>query len=68
MKIREISEVRRGQGSKDFEKNPDLTRKLDPNCCFVIFYGNEFKLKTLSLGGKWLSKVQFEVLKSQLMC
>ncbi|XP_031560507.1 1-phosphatidylinositol 4,5-bisphosphate phosphodiesterase gamma-1-like isoform X2 [Actinia tenebrosa] len=49
VKIREISEVRRGQGSRDFEKNPDLTRKLDPNCCFVVFYGNEFKLKTLSL-------------------
>lgn len=51
VKIREISEVRRGQGSRDFEKNPDLTRKLDPNCCFVVFYGNEFKLKTLSLVG-----------------
>ncbi|XP_022794203.1 1-phosphatidylinositol 4,5-bisphosphate phosphodiesterase gamma-1-like isoform X3 [Stylophora pistillata] len=47
--IREIKEVRRGLGSKDFDRNPELARRLDPNCCLAIFYGNEFKLKTLSL-------------------
>lgn len=47
--IREIKEVRRGLGSKDFDRNPETARRLDPNCCLAIFYGNEFKLKTLSL-------------------
>lgn len=50
--IREIKEVRRGLGSKDFDRNPESARRLDPNCCLAIFYGNEFKLKTLSLVGK----------------
>ena len=50
--IREIKEVRRGLGSKDFDRNPETARRLDPNCCLAIFYGNEFKLKTLSLVGK----------------
>ena len=51
--IREIKEVRRGLGSKDFDRNPETARRLDPNCCLAIFYGNEFKLKTLSLVGKY---------------
>ena len=50
--IREIKEVRRGLGSKDFDRNPETARRLDPNCCLAIFYGTEFKLKTLSLVGK----------------
>ena len=50
--IREIKEVRRGLGSKDFDRNPESARRLDPNCCLAIFYGTEFKLKTLSLVGK----------------
>ena len=50
--IREIKEIRRGINSRDFEKNPEQTKKLDVNCCLVIFYGTEFKLKTLSCAGK----------------
>lgn len=50
--IREIKEVRRGLGSKDFDRNAESARRLDPNCCLAIFYGTEFKLKTLSLVGK----------------
>ncbi|XP_048577157.1 1-phosphatidylinositol 4,5-bisphosphate phosphodiesterase gamma-1 isoform X2 [Nematostella vectensis] len=61
VKIREISEVRRGQGSKDFEKNPDLARKLDPNCCFVVFFGNQFKLKTLSVAARSYREREFWV-------
>lgn len=53
MDIREIKEVRRGISSKDFERSPDYLRRLDPNCCLVIFYGMEFKLKTLSCVGKY---------------
>ncbi|XP_074617747.1 1-phosphatidylinositol 4,5-bisphosphate phosphodiesterase gamma-1-like [Acropora palmata] len=47
--IREIKEVRRGLGSKDFDRNADAARRRDPNRCLVILYGTEFKLKTLSL-------------------
>lgn len=50
--IREIKEVRRGLGSKDFDRNADAARRRDPNRCLVILYGTEFKLKTLSLVGK----------------
>jgi phosphatidylinositol phospholipase C gamma-1 len=47
--IREIKEVRDGIGSKDFERQPEELRKLDQFCCYVIYYGAEFKLKTLSV-------------------
>lgn len=50
--IREIKEVREGIGSKDFERQPEELRKLDQFCCFVIYYGTEFKLKTLSVAGE----------------
>ena len=50
--IREIKEVRRGISSKDFDRSPDYSKKLDPNNCLVVFYGLEFKLKTLSCVGK----------------
>ena len=50
--IREIKEVREGIGSKDFERQPEELRKLDQFCCFVIYYGSEFKLKTLSVAGQ----------------
>ena len=49
--IREIREVREGIGSKDFERQPEELRKLDQFCCFVIYYGPDFKLKTLSVAG-----------------
>ena len=50
--IEEIKEIRRGCNSKDFQRQPDLLKKIDPNCCFVIVYGNSFKLKTLSCLGE----------------
>nr|XP_022912015.1 1-phosphatidylinositol 4,5-bisphosphate phosphodiesterase gamma-1-like [Onthophagus taurus] len=46
--LREIKEVRLGKNSKDFEKWPDDAKKLDDIQCFVIFYGQEFKLRVLS--------------------
>ena len=53
MDIQEIKEVRRGISSKDFDHNPAFSKKLDPNSCLVIFYGMEFKLKTLSCAGNY---------------
>ena len=42
--------VREGTDSKDFERQPLELRKID-QFCFVVYFGNEFKLKTLSVAG-----------------
>ncbi|XP_059836799.1 1-phosphatidylinositol 4,5-bisphosphate phosphodiesterase gamma-1 isoform X1 [Hypanus sabinus] len=52
--IREIKEIRAGRNSRDFERYHDDTAradlsKSDSSHCFVILYGMEFRLKTLSL-------------------
>ncbi|RVE70643.1 hypothetical protein OJAV_G00066620 [Oryzias javanicus] len=48
--IREIKEIRSGQKSRDFERyNEDPSIRLDQAHCFVILYGTEFRLKSLSL-------------------
>lgn len=47
--IREIKEIRKGQKSRDFERyGEDSAVRLD-SFCFVILYGMEFRLKSLSL-------------------
>lgn len=48
LEIREIKEIRFGKNSKDFDKWDD-SKKVDHQKCFVISYGNEFKLKTFSV-------------------
>lgn len=48
----EIREVRPGRNSKDFERFKDGKDKHDENTCFTIFYGSQFVLNTLSLGGE----------------
>lgn len=48
--IREVTEVREGTESKDFERQQVELRKID-QFCFVIYYTSEFKLKTLSVAG-----------------
>lgn len=48
--IREIRELRLGKGSRDFERYPEEARKLEPYC-FIVLYGLEFRLRTLSLAG-----------------
>ncbi|KAM3922485.1 1-phosphatidylinositol 4,5-bisphosphate phosphodiesterase gamma-1 isoform 2-T2 [Leptodactylus fuscus] len=48
--IREIKEIRLGKNSRDFDRyQEDATVRLEPDHCFVILYGMEFRLKTLSL-------------------
>lgn len=50
--IREIKEIRPGQKSRDFERYlEDSAARLDQAHCFVILYGTEFRLKSLSLAG-----------------
>ncbi len=48
----EIREVRAGKNCKDFDRFKDSKDKnIVPNSCFTIFYGSQFVLNTLSLGG-----------------
>lgn len=48
LELREVKEVRFGKNSKDFDKWEE-SKKVDYQKCFVISYGNEFKLKTFSV-------------------
>lgn len=48
----EIREIRAGRNSKDFERFKDGKDKHDENTCFTVFYGSQFVLNTLSLGGE----------------
>lgn len=47
--MREIKEIRAGKNSKEFDKWPDESRRVDMKACFVVFYGSEFKLKSLAI-------------------
>ncbi|XP_055596548.1 1-phosphatidylinositol 4,5-bisphosphate phosphodiesterase gamma-1 isoform X2 [Uranotaenia lowii] len=49
LELREVKEIRTGKGSKDFEKWPEEIKKIEQRKCFVVFYGNEFKLRSLSV-------------------
>lgn len=49
LELREVKEIRFGKNSKDFDKWKDDSSKVDSQKCFVISYGNEFKLKTFSV-------------------
>jgi phosphatidylinositol phospholipase C, gamma-1 len=49
IELREIKEIRSGKASKDFEKWPEDTKRIDRKNCFVVFYGSEFKLRSLSV-------------------
>lgn len=50
--MREIREVRESVESLDFKKGQEDLKLVDPQCCFIILYGSEFRLKTLSVAGK----------------
>lgn len=58
--VREIKEVRLGTQSRDFDKRDEDMKKfgVDPACCFVILYGQEFKLKMISLVGRHCDSVR----------
>ena len=47
-----IKEIRPGKNSRDFERWPEEAKKHDASVCFIIFYGAEFRLKSLSVVGK----------------
>ncbi|XP_050360747.1 1-phosphatidylinositol 4,5-bisphosphate phosphodiesterase gamma-1 isoform X1 [Nymphalis io] len=50
--IRDIKEVRIGKASKDFEKWPEETKRLENSKCFTIYYGTEFKLRLSSFAAQ----------------
>ncbi|XP_051788777.1 1-phosphatidylinositol 4,5-bisphosphate phosphodiesterase gamma-1 [Erpetoichthys calabaricus] len=48
--IREIKEIRPGRNSRDFERYiEDVSVRPEVSHCFVVLYGTEFRLKSLSL-------------------
>ncbi|XP_076470498.1 1-phosphatidylinositol 4,5-bisphosphate phosphodiesterase gamma-1-like [Babylonia areolata] len=47
--LREVKEVRSGKWSRDFDKWHEDSKKADGRVCFVILYGKDFKLKSLSV-------------------
>lgn len=49
--IRDVKEVRTGKSSKDFERWPEETKRLESSKCFTIYYGTEFKLRCASFVG-----------------
>uniref|UniRef100_A0A8C7HL23 1-phosphatidylinositol 4,5-bisphosphate phosphodiesterase gamma n=1 Tax=Oncorhynchus kisutch TaxID=8019 RepID=A0A8C7HL23_ONCKI len=70
--IREIRELRLGKGSRDFERYPEEARKLDSAHCFIVLYGLEFRLKTLSVAAfseeevnMWITGINWLMMDSQ---
>ncbi|XP_012280746.1 1-phosphatidylinositol 4,5-bisphosphate phosphodiesterase gamma-1 isoform X2 [Orussus abietinus] len=49
IEISEIREIRIGKASKNFEKWSADANKLDDLRCFVIYYGSEFRLNSISV-------------------
>ncbi|XP_032784471.2 1-phosphatidylinositol 4,5-bisphosphate phosphodiesterase gamma-1 isoform X1 [Daphnia magna] len=49
--LREIKEIRTGKNSRDFERWSSLSdyARFEDDRCFVVLYGQEFRLKTLSV-------------------
>ena len=52
--IREVKEVRAGPHSKDFDYHKEGLKDVEEECCFVVLYGMEFNLRTLSIAGESL--------------
>uniref|UniRef100_A0A8D2P8B4 1-phosphatidylinositol 4,5-bisphosphate phosphodiesterase gamma n=1 Tax=Zosterops lateralis melanops TaxID=1220523 RepID=A0A8D2P8B4_ZOSLA len=67
--IREIKEIRLGKNSRDFERYPEDARKLDFTMCFIILYGMDFRLRTLSVAGEdinlWITGLNWLVADTQ---
>ncbi|CAG5073650.1 5-bisphosphate phosphodiesterase gamma-1 (Mus musculus) [Cotesia congregata] len=48
IEIREIKDVVVGKNSREFDKWPEDSKRAEYFGCFIIYYGSEFRLKTLS--------------------
>lgn len=49
--IRNVKEVRLGKASNYLERWPEETKRIENSKCFTIFYGTEFKLRSVSFSG-----------------
>ena len=49
--MREVKEIRSGKNYKHFEQWPEEAKRIESLRCFIVFYGSEFKLKSLSIAG-----------------
>ena len=50
----DVKEIRAGKDSEDFRKTKDKAAdRFNEEHCFVIFYGQHFNLKSLSLAGQF---------------
>ncbi|XP_071446484.1 1-phosphatidylinositol 4,5-bisphosphate phosphodiesterase gamma-1 isoform X1 [Hetaerina americana] len=47
--LREVREIRVGKNSKDFERWSEEAKRIENLRCFVVYYGMEFRLKSLSI-------------------
>ncbi|KAI5735456.1 hypothetical protein M8J77_018535 [Diaphorina citri] len=66
--MREVKEVRVGKCFKDFDRWPEESGRVDAARCFIVLYGSEFKLKTLSIAafsekecGLWVTGLRYLV-------
>ncbi|CAG7730788.1 unnamed protein product [Allacma fusca] len=70
--FREVRDIRVGKSSKDFEKWPEDGKKHDNSKCFVVFYGSEFRLSTLSIAALsekecelWVRTIKYLVMETK---
>ncbi|KAK9500321.1 hypothetical protein O3M35_001604 [Rhynocoris fuscipes] len=66
IEMREVKEIRPGRSSKDFERWPEEAKRMENQRCFVIIYGSEFKLKSLSIAA--LSEKECDIWIRGLRC
>ncbi|XP_073973209.1 small wing phospholipase C gamma 1 isoform X2 [Rhodnius prolixus] len=66
IEMREVKEIRLGRASKDFERWPEESKRIENQRCFVIIYGSEFKLKSLSIAA--LSEKECDIWLRGLRC
>ncbi|KAL4717425.1 hypothetical protein ACJJTC_000574 [Scirpophaga incertulas] len=66
LEIRNVKEVRVGKSSKDFERWPEETKRVEHSKCFTIYYGSEFKLRSASFAAQtdkdcesWVKGIRF---------
>ncbi|XP_014241973.1 1-phosphatidylinositol 4,5-bisphosphate phosphodiesterase gamma-1 isoform X2 [Cimex lectularius] len=66
IEMREVKLIRIGKCSKDFDRWPEDAKRMDHQRCFVVSYGSEFKLKTLSIAA--FSEKECEIWVRGLKC
>ncbi|CAL4239030.1 unnamed protein product [Meganyctiphanes norvegica] len=55
--LSEIKEIRRGKSSKDFNSWKSEAKTHNESVCFIVYFGTDFKLKSLSIAGLFISPI-----------